>query len=128
MKYLLLTSTLTLSLMFSAGSWAEWTEVTESALSGSKNYVDLDRIRKVDGLVYFWLIEDLLEPFNGDMSYKVYYKADCETLQDMALSFSTYKLSMAKGDATSTFTPEPKWVHAEPDTVKETTLQAVCAH
>ena len=53
MKYLLLMSTLTTSLMCSAGSWAEWTEVSESA-DGHKLYIDYDRIRKVNGLVYYW--------------------------------------------------------------------------
>jgi hypothetical protein len=39
MKTLLLTSSLTLSLLFSAGSWAEWTEVGEQA-SGTNSFVD----------------------------------------------------------------------------------------
>ena len=68
MKNFLLLSTLTLSLMFSAGASAEWTEVAEG-IDGDTYYVDFDRIRKVNGLVYFWLIEDLLEPFNEHMSY-----------------------------------------------------------
>ena len=55
MKYILLISTL----MFSAGSWAEWTEVSES-VDGDKLYVDFDRIKKVNGLVYFWDLDDLL--------------------------------------------------------------------
>lgn len=50
MKNLLLLSTLTLSLMFSAGSWAEWTEVSEG-VSGNKVYVDFDKIHKIGGVL-----------------------------------------------------------------------------
>jgi hypothetical protein len=69
MKTLLLTSSLTLSLLFSAGSWAEWTQVAESD-AGDKTYVDLERIRNVNGLVYYWQLRDRLEPSsNGALSY-----------------------------------------------------------
>ena len=124
MKYILLISTL----MFSAGSWAEWTEVGEN-VSGDKTYVDFDRIRKVKGLVYFWRIRDYLEPSStGMLSTKTYYKADCETMRSMFLSISAYKLPMAEGAADSTFTPEPEWRYAQPDSVGEAILEAVCNH
>jgi len=128
MKYLLLASTLTLSLIFSAGSWAEWTYVSTS-VGGDKSYVDFDRIRKVKGLVYYWTIRDALEPNEwGMLSVKKYYKVDCDTLREMMLSYSDYKLPMAEGTAETTFTPDPKWDYAQPDSVGETKLQAVCAH
>ena len=129
MKYLLMLSTLTASLMFSASSFAAWTPVAKSASGSSTNYVDLDRIRKVNGLVYYWMIQDFLEPgSDGALSYKVYAKADCQTMLEMKLSFSAYKLPMAEGTATSTFTPDPQWDYAEPDSVLEATLEAVCNH
>lgn len=123
MKYILLISTL----MFSAGSWAEWTEVFSA--DGDVIYVELDSIKKAKGLVYYWMIGDNLEPdSSGTLSFKAYAKADCETMRSMALSISTYKLPMAEGDASSTFTPDPKWRSAQPDSVMETTLEAVCNH
>ena len=128
MKNLLLLSTLTLSLMFSAASSAEWTEVFESA-EGDKHYVDFERIRKVNGPVYYWRIQDFLEPGpEGEMSIKVYSKAGCETMRVMPLSLSAYKLPIAVGTATGTWTPDPKWAYAAPDSVAEAELLAVCAH
>ena len=125
MKYILLISTL----IFSAGSWAEWTFVSVGAGTGDKDYVDFDRIRKVNGLVYYWGLKDYLEPGDtGTMSTKTYHKADCETMREMWLSFSSYKLPMTEGAATNTFTPDPEWDYAQPDSVGETTLNAVCAH
>ena len=129
MKYLLMLSTLTASLMFSASSFAEWTKVAESASGSSTTYVDFDRIRKVKGLVYYWEITDFLEPTkHGDMSYKMYFKADCDTMREMPLSMSAYKLPMAEGTADDTWTPDPELEYAEPDSVQEGRLEAVCNH
>ena len=127
MKYILAVLVMTFSMQFSAGSWAEWTEVSEWD-DGSKTYVDLERIRKANGLVYFWSIMDFLEPTDGSLSIKLYYKVDCETMREIDLSFSWYKLPMAEGNAEDTWTPDPEWDYAQPDSVQEGTLQAVCAH
>ena len=114
--------------MFSAASWAEWTAVAEGVY-GTKVYVDLERIRKANGMVYYWTIQDFLEPSSGgDLSNKVYYKADCKTMRTMRLSFSAYKTPMAEGTADDTWTPPEKWLSAQPDSVLEIILQAVCAH
>ena len=114
--------------MFSAASWAEWTEVVSAG--GTKTYVDFERIRKANGLVYYWAIQDRLEPSpNGALSYKTYYKVDCETLRHWELSFTTYKLPMAEGDGhTVPPDPDPQWDYAQPQSVLEATLEAVCAH
>ena len=48
MKYVLLLSTLTLSLMFSSASSAEWTMVGKT-VAGNTFYLDLDRVRKNNG-------------------------------------------------------------------------------
>jgi hypothetical protein len=126
LKTLLLTSTLTLSLMFSAGSSAEWTYMGVS--NGNKWYLDFDRIRKSNGLVYYWEVVDLLEPFNGLMSTKTYYKGDCETFREMQLSISAYELPMAEGNAKDTFTPEPRWEYVRRGSTGEAKLKAVCNH
>ena len=128
MRYLLIISTLTTSLMFSAASRAEWNYVTGAG--GDKTYVDFERIRTVNGLVYYWEITDKLEPSStGALSYKVYSKVDCETLRKWELSFTTYKLPMAEGDGhTLSPDPDPQWQYAQPGSVLEATLQAVCNH
>ena len=123
MKNLLLLSTLTLSLIFSSGSWAEWTEVSEYP-NGSKIYVDFDKIHKIDGFAYYWSLTDFLEPD----SFKMYAAADCEAFRFMPVSLLVYKLPMAEGEAILTSIPNPKWNYAPPDSVKEAILQAVCTH
>jgi len=127
MKNLLLLSTLTLSLMFSAGSWAEWTEVSEG-VSGNKVYVDFDKIHKIGGGAYYWSLTDFPEPFSELLSIKMYAAADCEAFRFMPVSLLVYKLPMAEGEAILTSIPNPKWNYAPPDSVKEAILQAVCTH
>jgi len=126
MKILLLISTLSLSLSFSAGSWAEWTML--SSLEGDKNYVDFDRIRKVNGLVYYWTLSDYLIPNNGYVSTKVYNELDCNAFRGKRLTYIHYKQPMGEGYGDSNSPDNPKWNYPPPDSVAELTAQAVCAH
>ena len=55
MKKLTLIFTLLVStVMFSSPSYAEWTKVGELVSNGSTFYVDFERIKNVDGFVYWW--------------------------------------------------------------------------
>ena len=111
--------------MFFAASWAEWTQV--AGAGGIKSYVNFERIRKVNGLVYYWEVQDLPEPgADGELSFKIYRKVDCETFRQMTLSFSYYKLPMGEGPVAGTFNPSEEWEYAPPDSVREITLLAVC--
>ena len=75
MKKLLL---LTL-LCFSINGFAfNWVKVAENTL-GNSNYVDVDNIKKHNGLVYYWKLVDLLEPLeSGTNSTISKYKIDFE--------------------------------------------------
>ena len=75
MKKLLL---LTL-LCFSINGFAfNWKKVAEGVKSGSFYYVDVNNIKKHNGLVNFWSLIDLLEPYaNGTNSFIDKYKVDC---------------------------------------------------
>ena len=46
-------------MLLSAPSYAKWTKVGENVY-GSTFYVDFERIRKGDGYVYFWGLNDYL--------------------------------------------------------------------
>ena len=127
MKNLLLLSTLTLSLMFCAGSWAEWT-LLGGGNDGTKTYVDFDKIHKIDGFAYYWSLTDFLEPDYELLSVKMYAAADCEAFRFMPVSLLVYKLPMAEEEAILRSIPDPKWNYAQPGSVREVTLEAVCAH
>jgi len=53
MKKLALLTALLFSVMFSSASYAEWTKIGVN-VDGITFYVDIERIRKHDGNVYWW--------------------------------------------------------------------------
>ena len=61
MKKSLTILTLVFTAMFPSTSFAEWTKMGTTDLADTY-YVDLERIRKVDEYVYYWVLEDLLKP------------------------------------------------------------------
>ena len=124
---------LILSLMFivtlSSPSYAKWTKVDETA-DGNIFYVDVERIRKVDGYVYWWDLTDLLKPTKfGDLSAKTYSQGDCKLFRFKRLSFSFHKEPMGGGSG-DTQKPVKKyqgWKYPSPNSSNETILKKVCA-
>ena len=95
---------------------------------GNIYYVDFDRIRKVDGFVYFWVLTDLLKPFSsGTLSTKSYIQGDCKLFQIKYLSFSTYKEPMGEGTDDSYNPENQEWEYPLPDSVDEGLLKSVCS-
>ena len=123
MKYLLIIFTL----VFSPTSFADWTMVSKSE-NGRIYYVDLERIRKVDGFIYFWQMSDyLIKDKYGDLSNKVYIKADCELFRYQNLKFYFHKRPMARGDAEVEDSVDLSWRYPPPNSNIENALITVCS-
>ena len=122
-----LITTFTLLLMFSSPSYAEWKRVGKTT-NGDSFYVDVDRIRKVDGFVYWWQLQDLPKPDSeGDFSYKSYSQGDCKLFRFKVLSYSYHTQPMAKGNPSySNNKPNEEWRYPSPNTSYETILNKVC--
>ena len=126
MKTLLTISTFVFIFMFSSPSFADWTKVTES-VDGNTFYVDFERIRKVDGFVYYWELGDLLKPYSdGTLSYKVYTQGDCKLFRFKRLSGSSHKEPMGGGTGKD-FPLSDKWTYPSPNSSMETILKSVCS-
>ena len=95
----------------------------------SNSYVDLERIRKHDGYVYFWELFDYGEPAkSGTLSGKAYKKGDCKLFRYKILSDSYYNVPMGKGtSATSSNTPDKDWHYPPPNSISEGVLKRVCS-
>ena len=126
MKTLLTIFTLVFTVMFSSTSFAEWTKVIKNK-SGATLYVDFERIRKHDGYVYWWTLIDLLKPFNGMLSYKVYNQGDCKLFRHKILSNSIHEEPMGGGTGKTDNRSDKEWSYPSPNTVYETALKAVCS-
>ena len=94
MKKLLLTALL----CFSINGFAfNWKKVTESK-KGHSFYVDVDSIKKHNGLVYYWLLADYLEPTSdGDNSSISKWRVDCGEEKETLLNTTWYSQLMGKG-------------------------------
>ena len=122
MKYLLIIFTL----VFSPTSFADWTKVSEGG--GGVNYVDLERIRKDDGFVYFWQMVDFLKKNEyGDLSVKIFTKGDCKLFRYQNLKFYFHKRPMARGDDEVEDSADLSWQYAPPNSNIENILTAVCS-
>ena len=118
--------TFLLSLMFSSPSYSDWTKVSDN-VRGDNFYVDFERIRKVDGHVYFWYLTDYLKPDEyGTLSNKTYIQGDCGLFQVKYLSNVSHKEPMGGGTGDS-FSPEdPEWIYSPPNSALGTILKSVC--
>ena len=91
MKTLLTIFTLVFTVIISSPSFAKWKKMTEDNV-GNTFYVDFERIRKHDGYVYYWVLEDLLKPDkDGDLSYRNYLQGDCKLFRVKILSYNYHK-------------------------------------
>ncbi len=125
-KTILTITILIFTTIWSSKSFGEWEYVTKG-ISGVETYIDYTRIKKHDGYVYFWALEDLLKPDqDGDLSYINYYQGDCTLYRFKHLSASYYKQAMGTGTVKNITDQAPEWKYATPETIMETYLEIVC--
>ena len=126
MKNLLLIFTLLFSsVFFSSPSYAKWTKVSADA-GGNTFYVDFERIRKHDGFVYYWYIQDNFKPIDGVLSFKVNQQGNCKLFRFKTLSYAYHKEPMGGGNPESNNPKNPEWDYPSPNSVVEITLKQVC--
>ena len=130
MRKILILITFISSLIGSSVAYAKWTKVAEDAVEDGSYYVDLERIKRHEGKVYYWQLSDFSKPTKtGMISYKVYTEAECGLLRRRWLNFTTYKGRMGSGKVSSrSTTPQKDWTYPAPDTNDEAILKAVCNH
>ena len=81
------------------GFSVDWKKVIVDR-SGDSYYVDVDNIKKQNGLLYYSRLEDYLRPRNGDYSFIRKFKVDCTKGKRTWLSDTFYNQSMGRGQIT----------------------------
>jgi hypothetical protein len=112
-------------LTFPSTSFAEWTKVGEDA-RGDSFYVDFNAIRKHGGHVYFWYLQDWLEPTAGHFSGKYYVKGDCNLFRRKMLDINYYKQSMGRGTGLAVSSSNKTWEYPQPNSMGLSVLKSVC--
>ena len=127
MRKLILILSLIFTVTLSSPSYAKWEKVMRN--SKAMFYIDVERIRKVDGYVYWWNLVDYLKPTkNGTMSAQVYIQGDCKLFRERILNDSYYNEPMGRGEvASSNNKPDKDWQYPSPYSVPELILKKVCA-
>jgi hypothetical protein len=122
MKKLLI---LLFSILISFNSYGEWKMVSTN-VDGNEYYVEIDTVKKHDGYVYFWYLDDYLQPSDyGIMSIQMYLQGDCGANRSKDLTMLFYKKSMGKGEYES-YTPPDVWQYPRPGSSFRTVLDYVC--
>lgn len=91
--------------------------------------MDFDRIRKHNGFVYFWSLNDYLKPnTEGSFSGVVYKEVDCKVFRFRYLSDKYFKGQMGRGEYNGGSDKADKdWRYPSPNSVSETVLKSVCS-
>ena len=127
MKKLLLILFLLLFVMFSFNSFAEWTKAGKNT-NGDTFYFDFERIRKVDGYIYFWNLLDRVKPTETKvLSSKVYIQADCRLFRYKNLVYHFHKEPMGRGPSNVSEPVKEGWRYPSPGSLKEIILKSVCS-
>ena len=129
MKQLLIITIFLSSMMMSSVAYSKWTEVAKN-VDGDTYYVDFERIKKHDGKVYYWILNDYLKPTKyGAISSKIYTEAECGRFRVRLLNVTFYKGPLASGTINSSDnTPAKDWGYPKHDSSSEDILKAVCNH
>ena len=85
-------------------------------------------MRKVDGFVYYWELNDYLKPLRGGyLSFKIYQQGDCKLFRYKTLSTSFHKEPMGGGSGKSFTYNDNDWKYPPPNSSGETILKEVCS-
>ena len=115
------------SLLFSSISYGKWTYSTKSNSLAQTYYIDYDRIRSVDGYVYFWILIDFIKPYkNRHLSAKNYRQGDCKLFRFKDLKIMGYPETMGEGIPQTFNNIDTNWDFPPPKSVNESILNKVC--
>ena len=110
---------------------AEWTLVSIGEDTKNNIYLDFERIKKVDGNIYFLYLQNFPESqefkFGTVWSSLSYAEADCKIHRFNNIEDHAYDQRMAKGLHLKQFKPKKKnWKNPVPNSLYDSLLKAVC--
>ena len=125
-KPLLILSLLLSTTTFSSLSFGEW-KLLLSVESQGDFYLDIDRIREIDGRFFVWIMGNPSRPVTGRRSEVQYFEADCKLMRVRPLSIAYYDREMAEGEPSSTKTLDATdWMYGPPNSSEEFLINSIC--
>ena len=117
-------------ILFSINGFAfNWKKIGDGG-RGDSLYVDVDNIKKHNGLVYYWVLIDLLEPVTNNRvgsanSLISKYKVNCVEEKQTWLNITFYSQSMGRGRIIGEDSPN-KIEYPKPNKGGNTLMKFVC--
>ena len=104
---------------------AEWKKITGT--ENVKIYLNFKEIRKNDGLIYFWQLNDYSQPLRKKIfSIKIYIRVNCKKNKFTPLIFSYHLEAMGVGKAEIKKNKEAKWISTKNNSSQKTIIRAAC--
>ena len=111
-------------ILFSINGFTQnWKKVAENKIGNY--YVDIDSIKKINGLVHYSDLVNFIEPFNGDSSVISEYKVDCAEEKQTWLNLTNFSQPMGKGKINSESTPN-EIIYPKSNTIYFYLIKNVC--
>jgi hypothetical protein len=117
---------ITFAIGFTQNVSAEWLSISEIE-GGGTAYIETDTIKKADGFIYYWDMQDYLVPVSGFLSSQVYNQADCKRSRVKTLSYVFYKRNMGRGESEQEESENKNWKYPSPGTLMLGILNAACS-
>lgn len=112
-------------IIFSSSSFSKWEEMAKN--EKGTLYMDFERIRKIEGYVYWWQLTNFSYPQHGGMlSGTIYSQGDCKNFKMRTVSTSLHKKTMGKGYGKIKKFPNTNWYYPPPNSTGEKLLNFAC--
>jgi len=96
-------------IVVSFSSNGEWVKTGVNS-DGEIDYFDIDRVLKIDGYLYYWILIDYPQPSEwGDRSVIIQMKGDCDLNRVKYLLYIFSKEPMGKGKKELSNPSKPEW-------------------
>jgi len=94
----------------------------------SRFYVDINKVRKHGGHVYFWGLVDYKKPEDGTgvLSQKMFYEVNCKLFKWRVLVQKYYRTQMGEGTSHNSYEESTNWFYAAPGDEMEPLISSVC--
>ncbi len=111
--------------LFSTTSWGEWS-FGKKDKEGNTFYYDKERVRKKNGNLFFWELEDYGKDRFGDISKTTFIGLDCSLLRYMDVKAVLFTTPMGEGKPRRSLTFTAEWDYPLPNSIREEMFEEIC--
>lgn len=107
---------------------AEWLITFESEDENTSTYIEADTIKKADDFIYYWTMNDFLNPVSDDVfSAQIYIQGDCKRSRVKTLSYLFFKRNMGRGEPDQQESQNKNWKYPAPGSFMLLNLNTACS-